>query len=269
VFQVSQRVACRAVGQHRSTQRYQAKDQAQADPDSGLREWLRAYAKAHPRWGWRRAYHDARADSWVVNHKKLQRLWRDEGLKVVYKHRRKHIGATTEGLDPRAGSPDDVLAIDFQFDTTSDGQPIKILSIIDEYTRENVGGLVERSITSLKLADELDRIVAVRGKAPRVLRLDNGPEMISQALADWAEGRTGMCFIPPGEPWKNGYIESFNARMRDECLNINAFWSLAHAQVVISDWRHEYNHHRRHSALGYKTPAQYATEQRETTRLSN
>ena len=102
-------------------------------------------------------------------------------------------------------------AIDFQFDATTDGKPIKILSVVDEFTRENPGGLVERSITAPCLTRELDRIVAVRGRTPKVLRMDNGPEMISQALAHWAEGRTDLCYIPPGEPWKNGYIESFNS----------------------------------------------------------
>ena len=93
---------------------------------------------------------------------------------------------------------------------------------------------------------------------PAVLRCDNGPELACKAMADWAEGRVGLSFIPPGQPWRNGYIESFNGRLRDECLNIELFWSLAHAQVTISDWKNEYNHHRRHSALGYQAPARYA-----------
>ena len=270
MFGVSERQACKAAGQNRSTQRYRAKSETVDDPDSGLRAWLRDYAGAHPRWGWRRAYHDARAEGWQVNHKKVQRLWRDEGLRVVYKARKKRAGASTAVIDPKADGPDEVWAIDFQFDATTDGRPVKILSVVDEHTRENVGGLVGRSITSLDLAGELTRIVAVRGKAPRVLRMDNGPEMIAQALADWAEGRTGLSFVPPGEPWNNGYIESFNGRMRDECLNINAFWSLAQARVVISGWRDEYNHHRRHSSLGYQTPAGYAaTIRKETIELSN
>lgn|GEM_PF-166708 len=268
-FGVSQRAACRAVGQHRSTQRYQAKDQTINDSDQGLRVWLRDYAGAHPRWGWRRAYHDARGEGWMVNHKKVQRLWRDEGLRVPVKRRRKRQGTTPEGLDVTPAAPNEVWAIDFQYDATTDGKPIKILSVIDEFTRENPGGLVERSITAPCLTRELDRIVAERGRPPRVLRMDNGPEMVSQTLADWAEGRTGLCYIPPGEPWKNGYIESFNGRMRDECLNINAFWSLTQARVIISDWRIEYNQQRRHSSLGYKTPAQYAANYQRETELSH
>ena len=107
------------------------------------------------------------------------------------------------------------------------------------------------------LIDELDRLAAVRGY-PAVLRGDNGPELTCAAMADWAGERVGLHFIPPGEPWRNGYIESFKSRVRDECLNINIFGALAHARVVIADWKEDYNHRRRHSALGYQAPAQYA-----------
>ena len=148
-------------------------------------------------------------------------------------------------------------AVDFQFDSTTDGRPVKIVSLVDEHTRECLGGLVERSITADRLIDELDRLAAERGY-PAVLRCDNGPELACTVMADWADQRTGLAFIPPGQPWRNGYIESFNGRLRDECLNINIFWSLTHARVVITDWKTEYNHHRSHSALGYQPPARYA-----------
>ncbi|BCI87818.1 hypothetical protein NIIDMKKI_30240 [Mycobacterium kansasii] len=157
-----------------------------------------------------------------------------------------------------SGHPNRVWAVDFQFDSTTDGRPFKIVSIIDEYTRECLGDKVDRSITGEDLIDELDRIAAQRGTYPNVLRCDNGPELACAAMADWADGHVGLHFIPPGEPWRNGYVESFNSRIRDECLNINSFWSLAQARVVISDWKHDYNHHRRHSALGYQAPAHYA-----------
>ena len=164
---------------------------------------------------------------------------------------------------PTADAPNRVWAVDFQFDATTDGRPIKIVSIIDEHTRECLGGLVDRSITAEVLIDELDRLATSRGY-PAVLRCDNGPELACGAMADWAGERVGLVFIPPAQPWLNGYIESFNARVRDECLNINSFWSLAQARVVISDWKHDYNHHRRHSALGYRTPAEYAAACRHT-----
>ncbi|MDT5015785.1 MAG: putative transposase [Mycobacterium sp.] len=120
------------------------------------------------------------------------------------------------------------------------------------------GGMVERSITGEHLIAELDRLAAQRGIYPAVLRCDNGPELACSAMAGWAASQVGLYFIPPGEPWRNGYVESFNSRIRDECPNINIFWSLAQARVVISDWKHYYSHHRRHSALGYQPPARYA-----------
>lgn len=110
-----------------------------------------------------------------------------------------------------------------------------------------------------RLTAHLDDLVAVRG-APAVLRSDNGPEFISEAMGHWAGTRTGLSYIPPGSPWRNGYVESFNSRIRDECLNINSFYSLLHAQVVISDWKTEYNHDRRHSSLGYLPPIEYARQ---------
>jgi transposase InsO family protein len=254
---VSERFACRVTGQNRNTQRRPPAAMTSADPALALRAWLRSWAKDHPRRGFRSAYHDARGEGWTVNHKKIQRLWREEGLRVPQRHRRKRLGASTTPNPPTADAPNKVWAADFQFDATTDGRPIKIVSIVDEHTRECLGGLVDRSITSDKLIDELDRLAADRGY-PAVLRCDNGPELACTAMADWAGERVGLAFIPPGQPWRNGYIESFNGRLRDECLNLHLFWSLAHTRVVISDWKTEYNHHRRHSALGYQAPARYA-----------
>jgi len=254
---VSERFACRATGQNRTTQRHMPAAASPEDPDAGLRIWLRQYARDHPRRGFRPAYHDARAEGWIVNHKKIQRLWREEGLRVPQRRRRKRLGTRTAPGMPTADAPNRVWAVDFQFDATTDGRPIKIVSIIDEHTRECLGGLVARSITADVLIDELDRLATSRGY-PAVLRCDNGPELACDSMADWAGERVGLAFIPPGQPWRNGYVESFNARARDECLNINTFWSLTHARVVIADWKQEYNNHRRHSALGYQPPASYA-----------
>ena len=158
VMGLSERFACRVTGQHRSTQRHQPANATPADPDAALRQWLRDYAKAHPRWGHRRAYHDARGEGWHVNHKKVQRLWRQEGLRVPQRRRRKRLGSSTAPDTPIADAPNRVWAVDFQFDSTTDGRPVKIVSIVDEHTRECLGGLVERSITSDRLIDELDRL---------------------------------------------------------------------------------------------------------------
>ena len=170
------------------------------------------------------------------------------------RRRRERLGASTAGTVPVADAPNAVWAVDFQFDATTDGRPVKIVSIVDEHARECLGGLVERNITSDDLIVELDRLAALRGY-PAVLRCDNGPELACAAVADSAGEHSGLHFIPPGQPWRNGYIESFNSRVRDECLNINMFWSLAQARVVISDWKADDNHRRRHSALGYQAPA--------------
>jgi transposase InsO family protein len=256
-MKVSERFACRVTGQHRTTQRRQPAATTVADPDAGLRALLRQYARAHPRRGFRAAYHDVRAEGWMVNHKKVQRLWREEGLRVPQRRRRKRLGASTTPNPPTPAAPNMVWAVDFQFDATTDGRPVKIVSIVDEHTRECLGGLVDRSITGDDLIDELDRLATERGY-PAVLRCDNGPELACAAMAEWAGERVGLHFIPPAEPWRNGYIESFNSRIRDECLNINIFWSLAQARVVISDWKSDYNHRRRHSSLGYQPPAVYA-----------
>ena len=208
---VSERFACRVVGQHRSTQRHRAVSSTPADPDAALRAWLRTYARDHPRRGFRPAYYEARAEGWVVNHKKVQRLWREEGLRVPQRRRRRRCGATTVGA-PAADAPDRVWAVDFQFDATSDGRPIKIVSILDEHTRECLGGLVERSVTGTDLIGELDRVAARRGTYPAVLRCDNGPELVCAAMTQWAAGRVGLHFIPPGQPWRNGHVESFKAQ---------------------------------------------------------
>ena len=135
VLGVSQRFACRVTGQNRATQRRSPAAHTPADPDAGLRGWLREYAAAHPRWGFRRAYHDARAEGWTVNHKKVQRLWRDEGLRVPQPRRRKRLGMSTAAVVPAATAANVVWAVDFQFDATTDGRPVKIASIVDEHTR--------------------------------------------------------------------------------------------------------------------------------------
>ncbi len=254
-FDVSERLACRLVGLSRSAFRRPLKAGASEDSDRALRAWLRDYARRHARWGYRRAYVDARREGWGVNHEKIQRLWAEEGLRVVVKPRRKRVGTST-GPAVTAGKAGDVWSVDFQFDSTVTGKPVKILSIVDEHTRECLGGIVDYSITGVDWAEQLDLLAIERG-APKALRMDNGPELISNALARWAS-ETERIFIPPGQPWRNGYVESFNGRLRDECLSVNQFHSLNHAKGIIGLWKEEYNEIRPHSALGYLTPSAYA-----------
>lgn len=256
-FGVSQRRACRVVGQHRSTQRLAAP--TVSDEEAELRVFLRAFSKQRPRWGWRRAAKAARKAGWVVNDKRIQRLWREEGLRVPYRKRKKPhrgIGTAVGAMCPIA--PNALWALDFQFDTTVDGRTLKLLNIVDEYTRECPAIVVDRSIDADKVVATLDRLMLTRG-APAFVRFDNGPEFIAIAVADWCRfNGVGSIFIDPGSPWQNAWIESFNGRLRDEFLNGWQFDNLLEAQVLIEDWRIDYNDRRPHSAHGDLTPSEFA-----------
>ena len=255
---ISERLACKAVGLARSTCRRLPQAQTPADPDAQMRAWLRTYATKNPCHGFRRAWAALRYDERrEVNVKKIHRLWREEGLQVRVHSPRKRAGVSS--IPPiAADAPNVVWAIDFQFDSTVDGKAIKIASMIDEHTRVSLLHIVERSITADRLVADLASVFAAAGGPPKVLRMDNGPEFISQALQQFCDGRTGMSYIPPGTPWNNGHIESFNNRLRKECLNRNHWNTLLEARVVIGDFKHEHNYRHRHSALGYRTPAEYA-----------
>ncbi|MGV9611233.1 IS3 family transposase [Nocardia xishanensis] len=258
VMGMSERFACKVVGLHRSTYRRLPVALTPADPDAGLRVWLRSYAVKHPGHGFRRAWAALRFDEGSeVNKKRMHRLWREEGLQVRAHHPRKRAGCSTAPLVD-ADAPKMVWALDFQFDSTVDGRAVKIASMIDEHTRESLLHLVERSITAERMVAELETVFTSSGGPPRVLRMDNGPEMISIALQQFCANKVGMVYIPPGTPWNNGYIESFNRRLRTECLNRNHWTSLLEARVVIGDFKTEHNLRHRHSALGYLTPAEYA-----------
>lgn len=245
------------MGQNRSTQRFVAK--APSDDDKALRAFLRNFARERPRWGWRRAAKQARREGRVVNDKRIQRLWRDEGLRVPYRTRKKPhrgIGTAIGAMSPIA--PDVVWALDFQYDTTVDGRTIKLLNVVDEFTREALAVVVERSIDADRVVATLDRLGTRRG-VPRFVRFDNGPEFIARAVADWCRfSGTQSMFIDPGSPWQNAWIESFNGRLRDELLNGWQFDTLLEAQVLIGDWRLDYNDNRPHSAHGDLTPSEFA-----------
>jgi putative transposase len=166
-----------------------------------------------------------------VNKKKIHRLWREEGLLVKVVSPRKRAGVSS--IPPsEADAPNVLWAIDFQFDSTIDGKAIKIASMIDEHTRSSLLNIVERSITAERLVAELKKVFVAAGGPPKVLRMDNGPEFISQALQQFCQGRTGMSYISPGTPWKNGHIESFNNRLRRECLNRSHWNTVLEARVV-------------------------------------
>ncbi|MGV8874270.1 MAG: transposase, partial [Rhodococcus sp. (in: high G+C Gram-positive bacteria)] len=184
---------------------------------------------------------------------------RKMGLQVRIYHPRKRAGISS-CPQIEADTPKIVWAMDFQFDSTVDGKAIKIASMIDEHTRLSVLNIVERSITAQRSTEELDKAFALWGGPPQVLRMDNGPEFISSVLQQFCRDRVGISYIPPGTPWNNGHIESFNNRLRKECLNRNHWSSLLEARVVIGDFKDDHNNRHRHSSLGYLTPAEYAAQ---------
>jgi putative transposase len=265
-FGVSQRRACRVVGQPRSTQRLDP--QEPSDDELALRAWLRAFSVRRPRWGWRRAAIAARAEGWRVNNKRIHRLWRDEGLRVPYKKRKKPLrgpGVISGAMCPIR--PNVLWAADFQFDQTRDGRMLKLLNVIDEHTRECLAIRVDRSIDADDVVATLDKIARARGY-PVYLRFDNGPEFVAHAVADWCRfNGAGTLFIDPGSPWQNAWVESFNGRLRDEFLNGQLFDSLLEAQVLAEDWRIDYNENRPHSAHGGLSPAAFAEAWRTTNQL--
>jgi putative transposase len=254
---VSERWACRVVGQHRSTERYQAK---RAGDDAALRARLREISGDRPRWGYRRAHTLLLEEGWEVNRKRVQRLWREEGLRVPARRRkRRRLGdSTVPACRLTAERANHVWALDYQHDQTADGRVIRLLNVVDEFTREALAMYVARSIDADKTVKELERLVAGRG-APEFVRMDNGTELTSHALRDWCRfSQTATAYIEPGSPWQNPYVESFNGKVRDELLDVEQFSCLAEARVVIEDWRVDYNTRRPHSSLGMRAPAAFA-----------
>ena len=194
----------------------------------------------------------------MVNNKRVHRLWRDEGLRVPYRKKKRPlrgIGVTVGAMCPIR--PNVVWALDFQFDQTSDGRMLKLLNVIDEFTREALAIDMDRSIDDDGVVRCLDRLAGQRG-APAYVRFDHGPEFIAYAVADWCRfNETNTVFIDPGSPWQNAWIESFNGRLRDEHLNGQQFDCLLEAQVLTEDWRVDYNINRPHSAHGWLTPVEF------------
>ena len=260
-LRISERRACRAIGQSRSTQRRGAP--VPSDIEQAIRSRLRELARIRPRYGYRRLTALLRAEGFVVNHKRIQRLCRDEGLRVLRKaKKRSRVGASTvPAARLRADHPDHVWALDFCFDQTTNLKTLKILAVTDEFTREALVLEVDRSITADHTAAILERIVATTGRVPEHLRMDNGPEMTANALRDWCRFQTtDTSYIEPGHPWENPFVESFNGKLRDELLNLEAFTTLLEAKVLAEDFRIDYNTYRPHSSLGYRSPVSFAAE---------
>lgn len=216
----------------------------------------------NPRYGYRRVWALLRREGWEVNKKRVQRLWREADLKVPekrHKKRRLAPGMSENGCArKRAERPDHVWSYDFAMDHTEDGRRLKVMPIVDEYTRECLALEIERSITASDVVGTLERLFTERGE-PEYLRSDNGPEFIAEALKrHLAASGVGTLYIEPGSPWENAYSETFVGRLRDELLDREVFANLKEAQVLGGDYREHYNHHRPHGALGYLTPAEFA-----------
>jgi transposase InsO family protein len=219
-------------------------------------------ATQYGRYGYRRVTALLKQEGWQVNHKRVERIWRMEGLKVPQKQPKRKRLWLNDGscVRLRPQHKDHVWSYDFVMARTSDGRPLRILTLIDEYTRECLAIAVNRKITAQDVIDQLFQLFIFRG-VPEHIRSDNGPEFTAKAIRGWLS-RLGVktLFIEPGSPWENGYIESFNGKLRDELLNREIFETLLEARILIEEWRREYNHVRPHSSLGYRPPAPEAIQ---------
>lgn len=254
---VSERRACRVIEQPRSSQRFVAK---KPERDRALTERMHELARRNPRRGYRYIWSLLRREGWCVNRKRVQRLWREEGLRVPpLQHKRRRLGSSENSCERlRAEYKNHVWSYDFIMDQTEDGGRLKMLPVLDEYTREVHAILTERSITAEGVIEQLAYLFRVHGE-PEFLRSDNGPEFIANAIKEWlATAGVKTLYIEPGSPWENGYSESFNSRFREEHLNRELFTSLTEAKVLNERYRLAHNHERPHSSLGWRTPAEFA-----------
>jgi len=254
VLDVSERRVCRVLGQPRSTQRYNKYVQ---DDEELLTARILALASEYGRYGYRRITAMLRHEGWQVNHKRVERIWRREGLKVPLKQPKRGRLWLNNGsiVRLRAEFPKHVWSYDFMEDRTHNGVKFRILNIIDEFTRECLAVRVDRSLTHQVVIEVLAGLFCERG-IPVHIRSDNGSEFTAKKVRAWLKRLDAKpLFIEPGSPWENGYIESFNGKMSDELLAREIFYSLKEAQVLIAMWRKQYNTIRPHSALGYRPPA--------------
>jgi putative transposase len=249
---ISERNSCRMAGLWRSTYRYVGKD----DNDVALRLQIREHAARWKRFGYRQIYGLLRLSGVMVNHKKVYRIYTEEGLKVRRRLRRKLSFIRTPAPIPTG--PNERWSLDMMYDRLTDGRCFRLLNVIDDFSREGLAIEVDTSISGHRVVHVLERIALVRGSLPASIVLDNGPEFRSQAVFEWSQkNHVHLDYIQPGKPTQNCFIESFNGRVRDECLNENLFFNLSHAREIISQWLEEYNEVRPHSSLGRLPPALY------------
>jgi len=267
LHRVSERRACRVLGQPRTTQRYAAV--ARSDEDALTAAIIRL-ASQYGRYGYRRITALLRTEGWQVNHKRVERIWRREGLKVPIKQPKRGRLWLNDGscIRLRPSWPNHVWAYDFVQARTHDGRAFRMLTVIDEFTRECLAIEVARRLRSDDVLQVLADLMVQHG-SPDYIRSDNGPEFTAKAVRAWlARIKVKTLFIEPGSPWENGFNESFNGKLRDELLNGEIFYSLREAKVLIEQWRRHYNTIRPHSALGYRPPAPEAIQQHRVDLIS-
>ena len=263
-FRVSERVACRVAGQSRSTQRYQP---MLRDDEDALTQAIIALAGQYGRYGYRRITALLQEEGWSVGKDRVERIWHREGLKVPKKHKPRGRLWLNDGscVRLRPERANHVWSYDFVAARTHDGRSLRLLTLIDEFTRECLAIRVARRQNSVTVIETLSNVMLRRG-VPEYIRSDNGTEMVSRLVRKWLPSvGAKTLYIEPGSPWENGYCESFNGKLRDELLNGEIFYSLKEAQVIIEQWRIHYNTKRPHSALGYRPPAPQAIDSVHST----
>lgn len=264
-LEVSLRRACRVLGVVRSSYNYDRK----VLPDEVLlTDRIIELAKEYGRYGYRRITALLQMEGWKVNHKRVERIWRAEGLKVPQRQPKRRRLWLNDGscIRLRPDHPDHVWSYDFMQHNTHDGRKFRLLTIIDEYTRQCLAIDVERQLNRESVLDRLTDLFIRRG-VPEFIRSDNGSEFTAKVVRKWLTAvGVKTLYITPGSPWENGYIESFNGKLRDEVLNREIFDTLLEAKVLIGRWRQEYNHIRPHSSLGYRPPSPEAIM---TTEIGN
>ena len=251
---MSERRACAALSQHRSTQRKVPRGH---DDEERLTADIVELARQYGRYGYRKIAALLRDAGWLVNDKRVERIWRREGLKVPNKQPKRGRLWLADGscLRLRPQHKNHVWSYDFIYDRTHDGRRYRMLNVIDEFTRECLAIRIDRKLNGADIIDVLSDLFILRG-VPGHIRSDNGPEFLAKAVQDWiAAVGASTAYIAPGSPWENGYVESFNARLRDELLDGEIFYTLKEAQIVIESWRRHYNAVRPHASLGYRPPA--------------
>lgn len=253
-FGLSERRTCRAMGFGRASHRYRAR----RDPAVALRMRLKELAASRVRYGYRRLHVLLKREGWRANHKRIYRLYNEEGLSIRTRSPKRRRASRYRSGRSQANAMNDVWAMDFVSDRLFDDRSFRILTIVDCHTREALATTARTNFRAYQVTEELDRLARIRGK-PRSIRVDNGPEFAGRLLDQWAYlNKVELDFSRPGKPSDNAFVEAFNSRLRQECLNAAWFLSMADARQRIEEWRMDYNDHRPHSALGNLTPSAFA-----------